>query len=175
MIDDLSEEIQEQEENVCALFATSMPRDIWTNPSLAALAGLIDEDEDHRDKTNGEAAQGKHTNDEAAPRQVVSKAGDGDSANATEEASPIFAAVTSENQQNDTNGSSGTSRARHQRREDTRRRRHDRRATPYDGGGGGFGGRRGRGEDPSSELGAGGRRTGPTTGETQVLMSLWGL
>lgn len=53
---------QEQQENegdgnVCALFATSTPRDIWANPSLAAIAALIDEDGDQKKESN-EAEQG---------------------------------------------------------------------------------------------------------------------
>lgn len=58
MDDGSSEEVQEKEEDVCALFATSMPRDIWANPSLAALAGLIDEDEDQKDNSNSQAEEG---------------------------------------------------------------------------------------------------------------------
>lgn len=58
MDDGPSEEVQEKEEDVCALFATSMPRDIWANPSLAALAGLIDEDEDQKDNSNSQAEEG---------------------------------------------------------------------------------------------------------------------
>lgn len=98
-----------------------------------------------------------------APREYVSKEGSPGSTDGTEEEPPSCPVAPTENQQRGTSGSSSTSGARHQRREDTRRRRHDRRAAPY-----GVGGRRGRGEEPSSELGAGRRRTGPTTGETQV-------
>lgn len=58
MDDGPSEEVQEKEEDVCALFATSMPRDIWANPSLAALAGLIDEDEDQKDRSSSQDKQG---------------------------------------------------------------------------------------------------------------------
>lgn len=58
MDDGTSEEMREKDEDVCALFATSMPRDIWANPSLAALAGLIDEDEDQKDESTSQAEQG---------------------------------------------------------------------------------------------------------------------
>lgn len=54
MGDGTSGEAREKDEPVCALFATSMPRDIWANPSLAALAGLIDEDEDQNDESQAE-------------------------------------------------------------------------------------------------------------------------
>lgn len=43
-------EEQEKEEE-CALFATSAPRDIWANPSLAAIAALIDEDEEQKEES----------------------------------------------------------------------------------------------------------------------------
>lgn len=109
---------------------------------------------------------GKETNDQAAPREDFSKIGSPGSANDTEEEPPSISAAATGNQQN---GTSGTSGARHQRREHTRRRRHDRRAAPY-GGVAGVVGRRGRSEDPSLEVGAERRRTGPTTGETQVKM-----
>lgn len=58
MDDGTSEEVQEKDEDVCALFATSVPRDIWANPSLAALAGLIDEDEDQKDESANQAERG---------------------------------------------------------------------------------------------------------------------
>lgn len=45
--------------DVCALFATSTPRDIWANPSLAAIAALIDEDEDQKQESN-EAEEGNY-------------------------------------------------------------------------------------------------------------------
>lgn len=54
---DASKEIEAKDEDVHALFATSMPRDIWANPSLAALAGLIDEDEE-REENVKQAEQG---------------------------------------------------------------------------------------------------------------------
>lgn len=62
MDDGTSEEIQGKDEDVCALFATSIPRDIWANPSLAALAGLIDEDEDQNDERISQAEQGSLIN-----------------------------------------------------------------------------------------------------------------
>lgn len=43
--------------DVCALFATSTPRDIWANPSLAAIAALIDEDEDQKQEESNEAEE----------------------------------------------------------------------------------------------------------------------
>lgn len=55
------EEEQENDGDVCALFAMSTPRDIWANPSLAALAALIDEDEDQKEESI-EAEQGKTLN-----------------------------------------------------------------------------------------------------------------
>lgn len=72
------------------------------------------------------------------------------------------------------NGSDGVgaSGLRHDRREDTKRRRNERRAAPYGAGGGP---RRGRNGASSSAAGARSRRAGPTAGETQVMMSLWGL
>lgn len=91
--------------------------------------------------------------------------------------------TTSDNEKSSTGSSSSdgdggggvTSGLRHHRREDTRRRRNERRATPYGGVGAVGGGRRGRGVAPSSAVGTRSRRAGPTTGETQVMMSLWGL
>eukprot|EP00903_Cladosiphon_okamuranus_P016105 g14864.t1 len=174
MDDGTSEEVQEKDENVCALFATSVPRDIWANPSLAALAGLIDEDEEQNDESTGQAEQGKRTSDQDVPPEDPSKACRPVSANDTEEESSSCPAAATDFQHNGTSGGSGISGARHRRREDTRQRRHDRRASPFGGGGGGGGGgKRGHSEDPPSELGAGRERTRPTTGETQVLMSLW--
>lgn len=72
--------------------------------------------------------------------------------------------------------SSAISGARFQRRGDVRRRRSDRRASPYAtaaaaGGRRGGSSGRGGGEGRATQ----GRRTAPTPGETQVLMSLWGL
>ena len=41
----------DDESDTPALFVTSMPRDLWANPSLGALAALIDEDhEEHQDR-----------------------------------------------------------------------------------------------------------------------------
>lgn len=40
---------EQEKEEVCALFATTAPRDIWANPSLAAIAALIDEDEEQEE------------------------------------------------------------------------------------------------------------------------------
>lgn len=73
MDDGASEEMQEKEEDVCALFATSMPRDIWANPSLAALVGLIDEDEDQKDESISQAEQGnlRYVVDIVDPRMTL--------------------------------------------------------------------------------------------------------
>lgn len=49
-------EEQEKDEDECALFATSMPRDVWANPSLAALAAMIDEDAEEKGES-GEAGK----------------------------------------------------------------------------------------------------------------------
>lgn len=51
-------EEQEKDEDVCALFATSMPQDVWANPSLAALAAMIDEDVEEKGEI-GEGEQSK--------------------------------------------------------------------------------------------------------------------
>lgn len=39
---------EETSDDTPALFVTTMPRDIWANPSLGALAALIDETEDDK-------------------------------------------------------------------------------------------------------------------------------
>lgn len=49
---------QEDSDHTPALFMTSMPRDLWANPSLGALAVLIDEAEGEEDF---EAEQGRDT------------------------------------------------------------------------------------------------------------------
>lgn len=59
-----------------------------------------------------------------------------------------------------------------QRRQDVRGRRNDRRASPYDTRRQGGGGRSGAHQGGTRNRG---RREGPSAGETQVLMSLWGL
>lgn len=46
---DTNESRQEDQDDTPALFMTTVPKDVWANPSLAALAALIDE-------TNEEAA-----------------------------------------------------------------------------------------------------------------------
>lgn len=40
-----------------ALFMTSMPRDVWANPSLGSLAALIDEAQDEENKDAGQGAK----------------------------------------------------------------------------------------------------------------------
>lgn len=47
--DDLGDD---DESNTPALFVTSMPRDLWANPSLGALAALIDEAHDEENHEN---------------------------------------------------------------------------------------------------------------------------
>lgn len=49
---------EEDEDDMPALFMTTMPRDVWANPSLGALAALIDEGLDEGDKDTA-ATQGK--------------------------------------------------------------------------------------------------------------------
>ena len=49
---------EEDEDDMPALFMTTMPRDVWANSSLGALAALIDEGLDDGDKDTA-AAQGK--------------------------------------------------------------------------------------------------------------------
>lgn len=49
---------EEDEDDMPALFMATMPRDVWANPSLGALAALIDEGLDEGDK-DAAAAQGK--------------------------------------------------------------------------------------------------------------------
>ncbi|CAN0049506.1 unnamed protein product [Pylaiella littoralis] len=168
--------------DVCALFATSAPRDIWANPSLAAIAALIDEDEDQK-KESDKAEPGNHPSDRAAARSDPPAVSSGTAPKS--DPAGALRSTTSDNENSSTGSSSSdgdggggggvTSGLRHHRREDTRRRRNERRATPYGGVGAVGGGRRGRGVAPSSAVGTRSRRAGPTTGETQVMMSLWGL
>lgn len=49
---------EEDDDDMPALFMTTMPRDVWANPSLGALAALIDEGLDEGDKDTA-SAQGK--------------------------------------------------------------------------------------------------------------------
>lgn len=51
----VTEDLGDDESNTPALFVTTMPRDLWANPSLGALAALIDEahDEENRGGDQG--------------------------------------------------------------------------------------------------------------------------
>lgn len=49
---------EEDEDDMPALFMTTMPRDVWANPSLGALAALIDEGLEEGDKDTA-TTQGK--------------------------------------------------------------------------------------------------------------------
>lgn len=51
----VSEDLGDDDEsNTPALFVTSMPRDVWANPSLGALAALIDEAHDEENHGGGQ-------------------------------------------------------------------------------------------------------------------------
>ncbi|CAM9559162.1 unnamed protein product [Hapterophycus canaliculatus] len=182
-------EAPENEEDVCALFATTMPRDVWANPSLAALAALIDEDEEAKQES-GEAKQGEKMDDQeptsshyAAPRPYQANTtsdneGAGPSLGAQSSQQNLNIASAKRSSRSSSSSSSTASSARCHRREETIRRRNERRASPYASA---AAARRGRGTGGSSGRngGRGGstqsQRSGPTPGETQVLMSLWGL
>lgn len=43
---------EEENDDTPALFVTTMPRNIWANPSLGALAALIDEDDEDEGDIN---------------------------------------------------------------------------------------------------------------------------
>ncbi|CAB1102086.1 unnamed protein product [Ectocarpus sp. CCAP 1310/34] len=164
-------EEQEKDEDVCALFATSMPRDVWANPSLAALAAMIDEDAEEKEKQVDGQEHSSSNDHQGAPREGSSSISD--DGNEDGLAPRIQGAhSTTANQNGVRGGTTPTSGSRHQRREDMRRRRTERRASPY----GPAAGRRVQGKHISSGRSVvRDRGSAPTTGETQVLMSLWRL
>ncbi|CAM9205650.1 unnamed protein product [Scytosiphon promiscuus] len=176
----------ENDNDVCALFATAMPRDVWANPSLAALAALIDEDQEAKQEASEDDRGAGMDDDEEhsgshqpTPRPGIPIATPTDEGALAKPpgARPFQDAPSVPSTSGGSSSGSAASGARCQRREDTRRKRNDRRASPYAT----PAGRRGRGAGRPSgrDGGAGGatrdRRQGPTPGETQVLMSLWGL
>lgn len=186
-----------------ALFVTSMPRDLWANPSLAGLAILIDEAnrEDsigaqHSARTSAaEAHDATQADEEAAGELSASQ-----HMAAIDGSGPIITplhghprpqaikisirnnngAMASENDQNNSAGGSSTGRTlagRYSRHRDAiQEKRNQRRAvaSPYSGSSSGGGSsQRGKGRGGKGREGRG--RQEPTAGETQVLMSLWGI
>lgn len=59
----------EETDDTPALFVTTMPQDIWANPSLGALAALIDES--NEEQMNG--ANGAYTRSERPLRRLCAK------------------------------------------------------------------------------------------------------
>ncbi|CAM9340588.1 unnamed protein product [Discosporangium mesarthrocarpum] len=144
-----------------ALFVDTVPQNIWLNPSLAALAVMIDEDEKEKTVENGEGQE------EEVEGERVQKSNRKEcrTHEVSAEKEPSGTKVASMSAENLEGGAilSETHKLASPRQEAMRQRRKKRRTSPY------------RVHNPSRfESGrSSGRRA--TTGETQVLMSLWNI